>query len=72
MGIWHLYLLDCTGGGIYVGIAKDVDARFAEHLAGCGALKTHDRLFRGKGSPQVAGPGVASSAEADFQVDRLR
>ncbi|WP_449371291.1 GIY-YIG nuclease family protein [Thiomonas sp.] len=40
---WHLYLLECTGGGIYVGIARDVDARFAEHAAGKGALYT--RLF---------------------------
>jgi len=40
---WHLYLLECTGGGIYVGIAKDVDARYAEHAAGKGALYT--RLF---------------------------
>jgi len=43
MGIWHLYLLECTGGGIYIGIAKDVDARYAEHAAGKGALYT--RLF---------------------------
>ena len=40
---WHLYLLECTGGGIYIGIAKDVDARYAEHAAGKGALYT--RLF---------------------------
>lgn len=40
---WYLYLLECTGGGIYVGIARDVDARFAEHAAGKGALYT--RLF---------------------------
>ena len=40
---WHLYLLECIGGGIYIGIAKDVDARFAEHVAGKGALYT--RMF---------------------------
>lgn len=40
---WHLYLLECVGGGIYIGIAKDVDARYAEHAAGKGALYT--RLF---------------------------
>ena len=40
---WHLYLLECTGGGIYIGIAKDVDARYAEHAAGKGALYT--RMF---------------------------
>jgi putative endonuclease len=42
--LWHLYFLDCTGGGIYVGIAKNVDARYADHLAGRGALYT--RLHR--------------------------
>lgn len=66
MGIWHLCLLDCTGGGVYVGIAKDVDARFAGHLAGRGALETHDRLFRGLGSPRVAGPESSARPKRAF------
>jgi len=37
---WWLYLLGCKGGGIYVGIAKDVEARFKAHQAGEGALYT--------------------------------
>ncbi len=40
---WAVYLLECTGGGIYIGIARDIDARYAEHAAGKGALYT--RLF---------------------------
>ena len=37
---WWLYLLECKGGVLYTGIAKDVDARFAAHLNGSGAIFT--------------------------------
>ena len=37
---WWLYVLECRGGVLYTGIAKDVDARFAAHLAGTGAIFT--------------------------------
>lgn len=37
---WWLYMLECRGGGIYVGIALDVDARFNKHKAGQGAVFT--------------------------------
>ena len=37
---WWLYVLECQGGILYTGIAKDVDARFASHLAGTGAIFT--------------------------------
>lgn len=37
---WWLYMLECKGGGIYTGIALDVDARFAKHVAGKGARYT--------------------------------
>ena len=37
---WWLYVLECRGGLLYTGIAKDVDARFAAHLAGSGAAFT--------------------------------
>jgi putative endonuclease len=39
-GTWWLYVLECQGGVLYTGIAKDVDARFAAHLAGTGAIFT--------------------------------
>jgi putative endonuclease len=39
-GTWSLYVLECRGGVLYTGIAKDVDARFAAHLAGTGAKFT--------------------------------
>jgi putative endonuclease len=37
---WWLYVLECQRGVLYTGIAKDVDARFAAHLAGTGASFT--------------------------------
>ena len=37
---WWLYMLECKGGGIYTGIALDVDARFEQHVAGKGAKYT--------------------------------
>lgn len=33
-------MLECRGGGIYVGIALDVEARFIKHQSGQGALFT--------------------------------
>jgi putative endonuclease len=37
---WHVYLLECTDGSIYTGIALDVDARYAAHCRGAGARYT--------------------------------
>jgi putative endonuclease len=35
--LWYVYVLQCKGDRLYCGIAKDVNARFAEHAAGKGA-----------------------------------
>jgi putative endonuclease len=37
---WWLYVLECRGGILYTGIAKDVEARFGLHLKGTGAKFT--------------------------------
>ena len=37
---WFVYVLRCRGDRLYCGIAKDVDARYAEHVAGKGAKFT--------------------------------
>lgn len=37
---WWLYMIECRGGGIYTGIAIDVDARYQKHLSGKGAIYT--------------------------------
>jgi putative endonuclease len=38
--VWHLYLLECTDGSFYAGIATDVERRFQEHLGGKGGRYT--------------------------------
>jgi len=37
---WFVYLLECTNGKIYTGIAKDVEKRFQRHASGKGAKFT--------------------------------
>ncbi|MHB1282656.1 MAG: GIY-YIG nuclease family protein [Metallibacterium scheffleri] len=37
---WFVYLIECTDGSIYTGIAVDVDARYAAHVLGKGARYT--------------------------------
>ena len=37
---WFVYLIECRNGSLYTGIAVDVDARYAAHVAGCGARYT--------------------------------
>ena len=37
---WWLYVLECRGGILYTGIAKDVEARFDLHAKGAGAKFT--------------------------------
>lgn len=33
-------MIECKGGGIYTGIAKDVDSRYEKHVKGMGAKYT--------------------------------
>ncbi len=39
-GIWWVYMIECRGGKIYTGIAKDPEARYRRHLSGNGAAYT--------------------------------
>ena len=39
-GAWWLYVLLCANDRLYVGIARNVDARFEAHCAGKGAIYT--------------------------------
>lgn len=38
--LWWIYLIECRGGKLYTGIAKDPLKRFRRHLAGRGAAFT--------------------------------
>jgi predicted GIY-YIG superfamily endonuclease len=37
---WYVYMLRCTGGSYYVGVAQDVERRLAVHNAGHGSAHT--------------------------------
>src|ERR1700741_3477341 len=37
---WYVYLILCRNEAVYTGIARDVAARYAQHLAGTGARYT--------------------------------
>lgn len=37
---WFVYVLRCKGDRLYCGVARDVAARFAEHVNGSGAKFT--------------------------------
>lgn len=37
---WSVYILRCSDGTLYTGIAKDVEARLAKHQNGKGAAYT--------------------------------
>lgn len=67
---WFLYLLECRGARIYTGIARDVDARFAAHLAGRGARYTRanppERVLK-----VVAFDDRAAASRAEYRVKRL-
>lgn len=39
-GTWAVYLLECSDGRVYTGIARDPEQRYAKHVAGKGARFT--------------------------------
>ena len=67
---WWLYMIECRGGGIYTGIAIDVDERFKTHVAGKGAKYT-------KMNPPLRiiakqrFPDRRSAAQAEYAMKRL-
>jgi len=67
---WFLYLLECSDGSVYTGIATDVDARFEKHVSGVGARYTRSRKpVRVLASFELADRSSASRAE--YWVKRL-
>jgi len=63
-------LIECRGGGIYTGIAIDVDERFKTHLAGKGAKYTKmnppERIIA-----RQQFPDRRSAAQAEYAMKRL-
>jgi putative endonuclease len=69
-GGWFLYLLECSDGSYYAGIAIDVEARFRAHQAGKGARYTRSRPpLRILGMRAYADRAAASRAE--WQIKQL-
>jgi putative endonuclease len=67
---WFLYLLECSDGSVYTGIATDVAARFDKHVSGAGARYTRSRKpLRVLASFELSDRSSASSAE--YWVKRL-
>ncbi|NML35200.1 GIY-YIG nuclease family protein [Paraburkholderia antibiotica] len=67
---WFLYLLECSDGSVYTGIATDVAARFDKHVNGTGARYTRSRKpVRVLASFELADRSSASKAE--YWVKRL-
>ena len=41
--MWHVYIIICSDGSLYTGIAKDVEKRVYQHNKGIGAWYTRSR-----------------------------
>ena len=62
---WYVYLIVCRNGAIYTGIALDVSARYAQHVAGKGARYTRAHPpIRLLGKFACADQSMASRMEA--------
>jgi len=65
---WWLYMIECRGGGIYVGISKDVDRRYQEHSAGRGSKYTKiNKPVRLLARVKVGAYGQARKVEMRFK-----
>lgn len=68
---WWVYMVVCRGGGIYVGMALDVEARYRKHVSGKGAAYTRMnppvRLLA-----QWEYPDRRSAAQAERAMKRLK
>lgn len=68
---WFVYLIECSNGSIYTGIAVDVTARYAAHASGKGARYTRShppvRLLA------CAGYSDRSSAsKAEYRIKQMK
>jgi putative endonuclease len=67
---WFVYLIECSNGSVYCGIAPDVEKRYAAHLAGKGARYTRSwRPVRLLGAVRCTDRAEASREEA--RIKRL-
>jgi len=67
---WYVYLILCRSGSIYTGIAIDVAARYAQHLAGTGARYTRANPPR-RLLTKFACPNQSVAARLEGAIKRL-
>jgi putative endonuclease len=67
---WYVYLILCRGNAIYTGIALDVAARYARHLAGTGARYTRANPPR-RLLVKVACPNQSAAGKLEAAIKRL-
>jgi putative endonuclease len=67
---WFVYLIECTGGSIYTGIATDVDARYAAHASGKGAKYTRARPPQ-RLLARFPYPDRSAASKAEYRIRRL-
>lgn len=67
---WFVYLIECTDGSIYTGIAIDVAARYAAHADGSGS-----RYMRAHPPARLLAtfeyPDRSSASIAEFRIKQL-
>lgn len=67
---WWLYLIECRDGGIYTGIALDVEQRYKKHAAGRGAKYTRmNPPLKLLGKAQF--PDKSSALKAEYAMKQL-
>lgn len=67
---WFVYLIECTDGSLYTGVAVDVASRYALHAAGKGARYTRSHPPR-RLAAVIAQPDRGSALRAEYQIKRL-
>lgn len=64
-------MLECRGGGVYAGIAKDVDKRYVQHRRGVGAKYTQIHPPVGI-LARLPYPSYGAARRAELLVKRLK
>ena len=67
---WFLYMIECSDGSLYTGIAVDVAARYAAHCQGTGAryTRSHPPL---KLLGYETHPDRSSASKAEYRIKKL-
>lgn len=63
---WQVYILECSDGSLYTGIARDLEARIIAHNNGSGAKYT-----RGRGPVKLLYQECAADRSAALQREAL-